>query len=238
MPCFLVGRAAARAVAAALGVPLIETSHQVGHIVAATLSACIDKSSFSQLFNGEYIALHVSGGTTDILYVEPSPDELVKISRIGGSMDANAGQIIDRIGVSLGFSFPCGSQLDRAALRVSKPPHIGNLPVRGSEFNLSGLQNIAEKMISDGCSVTDVSAYVLEYIAQSLCRAVTGTQKLRGNLPVIFAGGVMSSEYIKHRLAGIGSFSAPELSSDNAVGVAVTGAVLYRRGVRCSGGGE
>lgn len=65
MPCFLTGMGTARAVAAVSGVPLYETSHQVGHVLAALYSA-------GKLGEREkpFLAFHVSGGTTDSLYCE------------------------------------------------------------------------------------------------------------------------------------------------------------------------
>ncbi len=231
MPCFLAGRAAAAGAAAVLGVPLYETSHQVGHVIAATLSANDGRIPLSHMFDSEYIALHVSGGTTDILHVVPSQDAIIDISRIGGSEDANAGQIIDRIGVKLGFKFPCGPELDRAALGLSDTPRVSRVSVKGADFNLSGLQNLAERMISDGFGQSDVSAFVLEYIARSLRSAVSAARGMFGDMPVIFAGGVMSSEYIRRRLSDLGSFAEPPLSADNAVGVAAAGALLHQRSV-------
>ena len=66
---FLSGMGTARAVAAVSGVPLYETSHQVGHVLAALYSA-------GKLGEREkpFLAFHVSGGTTDSLYCEPDAD--------------------------------------------------------------------------------------------------------------------------------------------------------------------
>lgn len=238
MPCFLSGRAAASSVASALGVPLIETSHQIGHVTAAAYSATGSVSSACALLEREYIALHVSGGTTDILHVKPSYERLVDVSRIGGSDDANAGQIIDRVGVKLGFSFPCGPEMDLAACEYPNPIKVGRLPVYGASFNMSGLENIAARMISDGESVEAVSAYVLEYTSEILKRAICGAMEITGECPVVFAGGVMSSKYIRKRMNGIGLFAHPSFSADNAAGVAFTGALLLGRGCGALMGGS
>lgn len=108
MPCFLTGMGTARAVAAVSGVPLYETSHQVGHVLAALYSA-------GKLGEREkpFLAFHVSGGTTDSLYCEPDADMALKITPCGTSLDLKAGQAIDRVGLMLGLQFPCGKALEQ-----------------------------------------------------------------------------------------------------------------------------
>ena len=62
MPCFTVGLNTAKCLSSALGVPLYEFSHQAGHVAAAVYS-----SGHIELFDREFIAFHVSGGTTELL---------------------------------------------------------------------------------------------------------------------------------------------------------------------------
>lgn len=230
MPCFLSGLAVAESVCAFLGIPLYETSHQVGHVIAATASALEGSAiSLQQFLNNDFLALHVSGGTTDLLYVKPDADDIITIERIGGSSDANAGQIIDRTGVRMGFSFPCGPYLDEAALHFTEKVKGISTSVKGLEFNLSGLENIAEKMIGVGTDASEVSAFVLEYIAKSIHKSLNNAFDIYGKLPVVFAGGVMSSKYIKNKLSHIGMFSEPQYSADNAAGVAIISTLLYKK---------
>ena len=229
MPCFLTGISVAESVCAFLDIPLYKTSHQVGHIIAAASSALRDSDKILEdLLKNEFLAFHVSGGTTDLLYVKPDSDNILSIERIGGSSDANAGQIVDRTGVRLGFPFPGGARIDAAAC-VFDGKIKGIVPsVKGLDFNLSGLENIAEKMIVNGKGENEVSAYVLEYIAKSIEKSISCAFDLYGNLPVVFAGGVMSSRYIKNRLEKYGMFSAAEFSSDNAAGVALSSLLMHK----------
>ena len=230
MPCFLVGRAVGEITCAFLGIPLYETSHQAGHIMAAAASACRNSGvDLGEILSSDHIALHVSGGTTDLLYVRPDVEMIFKIERIGGTCDANAGQIIDRTGVRLGFGFPCGPHIDRAALEFDGKIKVGKLPVKGLDFNLSGLENKASDMIKSGKATSEVSAFVLEYIVCSVEKMLNNTFEIYGKLPVVFAGGVMSSAYIKDRIGYMGLFSEPQFSADNAAGVALIGAMLYDR---------
>ena len=229
MPCFLTGIAVAEMVSAFFNIPLYKTSHQTGHIIAAASSALHDSdSSLEEYLSNDFLALHVSGGTTDLLYVKPDNDLILNIERIGGSSDANAGQIVDRTGVRLGFKFPCGPRIDEAATQFEGKIK-GVVPsVKGLEFNLSGLENIAERMIKNGNSSNEISAYVLEYIAKSIEKVLNNAFLVYGNMPVLFAGGVMSSQYIRKKLSKYGLFSESQYSSDNAAGVAVIASLLHK----------
>ncbi len=230
MPCFLVGEAVARMLAAFLDLPLYRTSHQAGHIMAAAATAWKQNGiSLEEFIPREHIGLHVSGGTTDLLLVRPSEEKVFDITRIGGSADANAGQIVDRTGVRLGFRFPAGPAVDDAAMRLETKPARMKVSIKGLETNLSGVENKAEKMIADGCTPEEVSAFVLEHIARTVDALVSTARDAYGALPVVFAGGVMSSGYIRRRLKGVGIFSEAVFSSDNAAGVALITRIKYNK---------
>ncbi len=227
MPCFLVGIALAEMLSAVLRIPLYKTSHQVGHILAATSSAVNgDKSALMGMLDESHFALHVSGGTTDLLLITPDREKIVSIERIGGSCDANAGQIIDRTGVRLGFPFPCGPYIDEAAVRYGKAKGVA-VSVKGTDCNMSGLENKALKLIDENKSIEEVSAYVLEYVAKSIEKMLTAAFEAYGRKKVVFAGGVMSSGYIKNRLSYLGMFSEPQYSSDNAAGVSIAASIMF-----------
>lgn len=232
MPCFLVGIALAEMLSAVLRIPLYKTCHQVGHILAAASSAVNgDKDVLCNILSEPHMALHVSGGTTDLLLVSPDSEKIVSIQRIGGSSDANAGQIIDRTGVRLGFPFPCGPYIDEAAVRYGSKAKGVAVSVKGTDCNMSGLENKALKLIEEEKSIEEVSAYVLEYIAKSIEKMVFGAFETYGRKKVVFAGGVMSSRYIKNRLSHLGMFSEPQYSSDNAAGVAIAASILFGKEV-------
>ena len=114
MPCFLAGLSAAKSIAVALNAPLYEFSHQCGHIMAALYS-----SGRTDLYDKRFAAFHVSGGTTEMLSVGPSENGFCA-EIVGGTLDLNAGQVIDRIGVALGLNFPCGRELEALALKSAK----------------------------------------------------------------------------------------------------------------------
>ena len=102
MPCFLVGEGEGRTLAAALGVPFYPCSHQQGHVAAAAWSA-----GREDLMDKPHLAWHLSGGTTELLRVEPE-GHTVRAEVIGVTCDIAAGLLVDRAGVLLGMSFPAG----------------------------------------------------------------------------------------------------------------------------------
>lgn len=109
MPCFLVGLNTAKAkLAEFCGCKCYETSHQVGHILAALYSA-----EKLDLIKDRFLAFHVSGGTTDAVLVTPDREQILKADIVAASTDLKAGQAIDRTGVLLGMRFPCGAELEK-----------------------------------------------------------------------------------------------------------------------------
>ncbi len=211
MPCFLSGIVAATAVASTHGVPLYRFSHQAGHIAAALYSC-----GREDLHHSSFLAFHVSGGTTELTLVEQG-----RIALLGGTKDISCGKAIDRIGVLMGLSFPCGKELDA----ISNDPSAvkpGRITVDGFDFNLSGLENKAEKLIHDGADKSYVADYVLSHITAVLVRLTENALSKYGDLPVIYAGGVMSNRYINKTLSEKfgGLFAESEFSCDNAAGIA------------------
>ena len=163
MPCFLAGRAAAEALAAPLGVPVLPFSHQNGHIMAAAYSS----GAMERLLQNEFAAFHVSGGTTEMLHVAPNRVGF-SVTLVGETADLNAGQAIDRIGVAMGLDFPCGKALETLALQNTKKLPRPRVCVREGCCNLSGLQNLAEKMLKETGDRSAVAAYVQLFLAETL----------------------------------------------------------------------
>ena len=128
MPCFLAGEGQGRTLADALGVPFYAVSHQQGHIAAAAWSA-----GRLELLDRPMLAWHLSGGTTELLYVEPDGVN-VRAQCVGGTSDISAGQLIDRTGVLLGLPFPAGKALDALA---SKSGPVRGFPVKLNDLTFS-----------------------------------------------------------------------------------------------------
>lgn len=217
MPCFLSGVSAATAIAATCGVPLYGFSHQCGHIMAAIYSS----GAYELLAEGEFVAFHLSGGTSEFVSVKPTGVDF-KTEILGGTADLNAGQVIDRIGVYMGFSFPAGKEIELSALTNTKKIPKRKISKKGLTFNLSGLENMAISLFSETNDKALTSAFVLDYIARSIISICEEYEAGHGKTKFLFAGGVMCNSIIKTMISEKfdAYFAEPMLSADNAVGIA------------------
>lgn len=229
MPCFLAGLSAAEMTARTMGIPLYRFSHQAGHVMAAVHSVVTNGGNRESYMNAPFLAFHVSGGTTDLLLVEPDEERIFRIRQIGGSKDINGGQAVDRTGVRMGMLFPCGAEMDRAALGFAGSFPKAGLAVDGTFCCLSGLENRATALWESTLDPAAVSAFTLDFIGRTLAAMTDNARREYGDLPVIYAGGVMSSLYIRRILSPKGAFADPAYSSDNAAGIACLAAETYRR---------
>lgn len=212
MPVFLAGKSSAEVIAKTAGIPLYTFSHQDGHIAAGILSAKAKK-----LLDGEFLVLHISGGTTEILNCRFNGYNF-DAEIIGGTLDISAGQLIDRAGVYMGTEFPAGSKVEKLAASAKKHLKL-SVSVKGSYINFSGAENQMRSMLEKE-SREDVSYAVLASVRDALIKALKNTKKER----LLVVGGVAANGIIR---SGISEsldeevyFASPELSSDNAAGIA------------------
>jgi N6-L-threonylcarbamoyladenine synthase len=215
MPCFSVGYNAARIIADTLKVPLLEFSHQEGHIAAALYSA-----KKPELFGREFLAFHVSGGTTEAVLATPDNGGF-RLELAADTLDLNAGQAVDRVGLMLGLDFPCGPELEKLALKFDGEIKV-KPTLKGADCCLSGLENLCRNMYDNNSSKEKISCFCIKYIEQTLCEMTDRLLEKYGKLPLVFAGGVMSNSIIRKTITERygAAFAEPEFSSDNAAGVA------------------
>ncbi len=221
MPVFLAGLKQAESLAAALKVPLYRVDHQSGHIRAALYG------NEKLLDCDRFLAAHVSGGTTDVLLVEPHRNAAYRIDPIGTSTDLHAGQFVDRVGVALNLPFPAGKHLEALALQAQEKTVKIASTVKGANCSLSGAESAAQRLLH---TVPDAElAYgVYDCLARTLSKMFRSAADAYGDLPILVCGGVASSNLLrtllKKRCSQRLSFGEPAYSSDNAVGVALLGA--------------
>ena len=215
MPCFLVGYSHAKLLSEAFHVPLVEVSHQQGHIAAALWSA-----GRLELMDGPFLSWHLSGGTTELLLAEPEGRN-VKCTKIGGTTDISAGQLIDRTGQLLGLPFPSGRHLDVLSGEAEKKDRF-RVKCENSSFSLSGMQNKVTRYFEQGNSPADTAAFALRCVAGAVYQATEQALKAYPGLPVLFSGGVASNSMLREWMAPlVPIFAQPQYSTDNAMGVAV-----------------
>ncbi len=217
MPCFLAGANLGQCLADALGVPFYACSHQQGHIAAAAWSA-----GHMELLDAPFLAWHLSGGTTELLYIEPDGGS-VRCKKLGGTTDISAGQLIDRAGVWMGLGFPAGKALDELSGQAEGRPKAFPVKTNGLQFSLSGMENKVKEMTAQGVAAAQVAAFVLDTVADVLKRTTKEAQKQFPELPVLCSGGVASNGRIRQVLGNSckALFAEPAYSTDNAMGVAV-----------------
>lgn len=224
MPVFKAGEAFASVAAATLHVPLYTTSHQRGHVRAAMIDSGIDTERF--------IALHLSGGTTEVILME-----CASLTLLGGSKDLHAGQLIDRIAVAMGLPFPGGSALEQLAIKGKDRSSIP-VSVNGMSCHFSGAETQAMGWLKNNeRSREDISAEIFGFISRTVVRLLSQAEKATGIHDMLVMGGVASSALLRNlvyaRLAKRGHscclhFGPLQYSGDNAVGVALLGTEYYR----------
>ena len=216
MPCFLAGTSQAQALACVLKVPFFACSHQQGHLAAAAWSA-----GRMDLLDRPFLAWHLSGGTTELLYVEPEGYN-VKARIIGGTSDISAGQLIDRAGVLMGLQFPAGKALD-ALYGQGEPTKLFKVKLQGLEFSLSGMENKVKAMLQAQEVPSSIARFTLDTVSDVVVRATKQAQAEHPGLPVLCSGGVASNARLRQAMTEqCGAvFAKPEFSTDNAMGVAI-----------------
>ena len=215
MPCFLVGYSHAKLLSDALHVPLFLCSHQQGHVAASLWSA-----GRMDLMDQPHLAWHLSGGTTELLLVEPERGN-VSCTRIGGTTDISAGQLIDRTGQLLELPFPAGKALDRLSQSAQKNDWF-KVKCPEMEFSLSGMQNKIQQYYAACKDPAETAGYALRCIAQAVFHTTVNAQKSYPGLPVVFSGGVASNSLLRKVMQPLAPvFTQPQYSTDNAMGVAV-----------------
>ncbi len=216
MPVFTVGTGYAKAISSVLDVNCHEFSHQDGHIMAGIYSL-----GAYELLNEPFISVHLSGGTTEILeskYNGCNFDNEI----IGGTLDISAGQLIDRVGVNIGLKFPCGKELERLAISTEETIPLP-ISVKGAYVNISGTETKIQTITEISNAV--IARSVFFYIAQILIKTIRTAREQTGIKRIMIAGGVASNSIIREKLTDEFAdniyFASKELSSDNAVGIAV-----------------
>ncbi|MGO5022163.1 Kae1-like domain-containing protein [Lawsonibacter sp. LCP25S3_G6] len=216
MPCFLAGASQGEGLASTMGIPFFEHSHQQGHLAAAAWSA-----GRMDLLDAPFLAWHLSGGTTELLYVEPE-GYTVRAEAVGGTSDISAGQLIDRTGVLLGLQFPAGKALD-ALYDQSDVCENYRVKLQELTFSLSGIENQVKQRISSGEKPGNVARFTLDTITSVVVRATQQARQRWPGLPVLCSGGVASNRQLRAAMSAQcqAVFAQPQYSTDNAMGTAI-----------------
>ena len=218
MPCFLAGASQGQVLSQVLGVPFYTFSHQQGHLAAAAWSA-----GRLDLLDRPFLAWHLSGGTTELLRVEPEEDGVaVRAEILGGTSDISAGQLIDRTGVLLGLPFPAGKEVEKLSRQAQKREYY-KVKVKDLTFSLSGMENKVRQMVQRGEEPAEVAWFAQETVCRVVQACTKAAMEQYPGLPVLCSGGVASNGRLKELLRqNCGAlFAQPQFSTDNAMGTAI-----------------
>ena len=164
----MVGVAAAKAFAYALGKPLYGVNHLAAHVA-------VDQLEHGPL-PAPCVALLVSGGHSSLLLV---PDVTADVRSLGATIDDAAGEAYDKVARVLGMPFPGGPPIDRAA-REGSPDAIrfprAKLHDGTFDFSFAGLKTAVARWVEaredagEPVPVADVAASFQEAVADVLTR--------------------------------------------------------------------
>jgi N6-L-threonylcarbamoyladenine synthase len=216
----LVGLAAAKALSAATGAPLVAVDHLEAH-VAANFAAPAP-------FEPPFVCLVASGGHTFLAQVEDRTGFAV----LGATLDDAAGEAFDKGARMLGLPFPGGPQLERAA--AGGDPAAFAFPraagVAGLDLSFAGLKTALLYTVRDLGEAeaarrrADLAASYQEAIVAMLVRRVERALEQTGLGRLAIGGGVAANGPLRDRIAALGAtvhVPAPELCTDNAAMVAL-----------------
>lgn len=230
----LVGVSEAKALAFALGKPLVPVHHIEGHIAANFISNPECKPPF--------VCLVASGGHSHLLLVE----DYGKIKIYGRTRDDAAGEAFDKVARAVGLGYPGGPKLEKMAKEGN--PHAYHFPTAKMEdapydFSFSGVKSAVlnemnrKKMLGEEVRVADLCASFQENVTEVLSeKAIALCKELHINRLSI-AGGVAANGKLREKMEekakqeGI-EFFCPKLilCTDNAAMIAAAAYHEWKKG--------
>jgi N6-L-threonylcarbamoyladenine synthase len=225
----MVGLSFGKAMALALGKPLIAVNHLEGHAVSARLTAEVPYP---------FLLLLVSGGHCQLLEVAG----VGACTRLGSTIDDAAGEAFDKIGGALGLAYPAGPALEQLA-RGGDPSRFplprALLGREGCDFSFSGLKTAAARIAARLTSEAErrdlaaaVQAAIARQLAERTARAIDVYEAAHGgqHRRLVVAGGVAANGAVRDALRSLAearryAFAAPPLAycGDNAAMIALAG---------------
>lgn len=233
----VVGTSFAKATALALDIPLLDVNHMHGHILAHFINSGQEKPVFP------FICLTVSGGHTQLVLVR----DYLDMEIIGTTIDDAAGEAFDKVAKLLGFPYPGGPLIDKAAKEGNSQAFAFSKPqIDGYNYSFSGLKTsvlyFLQKMVKENPqfiaqNTNDICASVQQSILDILFKKLVLAAKDLNVTDIAIAGGVSANSGLRNRLQEEGKqrgwrvfIPKFEYCTDNAAMIAITGKFLYEKG--------
>ena len=228
-----VGVTAAKTLAQVSGAPLIGVHHLAGHLYAAALSQDVEPP---------FLALVVSGGHTELLYVNAQGS----IERLGSTRDDAAGEAYDKVARALGLGYPGGPAI-QAAATGGDPTYIrfprAMLDGDSLDFSFSGLKSAVmlhldrERKADRSIRVADVAASFQSAVTDALVQKARLALSSTSQHTLVLAGGVAANAHLRTRLRTVcddagARLIVPDLRfcTDNAAMIGAAAFVRYKQG--------
>lgn len=240
----LVGVAAAKSLAVALGKPIYGVNHLAAHV-------CVDQLEHGYL-DEPSIALLVSGGHSSLLHVADITQDVIPL---GQTIDDAAGEAFDKVARVLGLPFPGGPYIDAVA-KDGNPEAIDfprgltsprDLEKHRFDVSFSGLKTAVARWVEreeaqgNAIVVKDVAASFQEAVVDVLLRKAIDACITQDVNTLVIGGGVAANSRLRkiaqERCAELNiklRIPSAKLCTDNGAMVAALGSELVRRGRQAS----
>ncbi len=227
VPSLIVGATFAKGLSFALNKPIVPVNHLEAHAFAIFLERKV---------NFPFIALVVSGGHTNLFFVE----DFGKMQPLGGTLDDAAGEAFDKVAKLLDLGYPGGPVIDRISKKGD--PDAVDFPIAkvdGYNFSFSGLKTAVATFVKKNPNVKkeDVAASFQKAVVEALLLKTDLAVKKRSVKTVVVSGGVACNSYLRARFTEhFGSqdievlFPSPKLCTDNGAMVAFVASYRYQKG--------
>ena len=233
--CLLVGVGAATTLSYIYNKPLVPVHHIAGHIYANNL---VNKMEFP------LIALVVSGGHTDLIYMEDD----YKFKKIGGTLDDAVGECYDKVARVINVPYPGGPLVDKLSYEGSDTYPLP-LPLDDDSYNFSfsGIKsaviNLVHNETQRGNEIRkeDIACSFQNRVVEILSKKTMKALKEYNVKNLIIAGGVSANSGIRNKFTELCqkndiNLTIPNIKycTDNAAMIAAAGYFAYKKGIRAN----
>jgi N6-L-threonylcarbamoyladenine synthase len=234
MGSLLVGVSYAKALAAALGKPVVGVNHIEAHLLAPLLEGAE--------FRWPLAGAVVSGGHSELFVLE-GPG---RYAIVGTTRDDAIGEAFDKVAKMLGLGFPGGPVIDRRSSTGDPKRFAFPRPMIDSgdfDMSYSGLKTAVKRALEaapepwDDAFVDGVCASFQAAAVDILCAKLEAVARAHGAQSLAIGGGVACNRALRSRLEemgarlGVPAFRpSPKLCADNGAMIALVGSLRLQRG--------
>ncbi len=228
----LVGLECAKTISLVTGKPLIPVHHIAGHIYANNLEKRLEFP---------LIALVVSGGHTDLIYM----DKDYSFKKIGSTLDDAVGEAYDKVAKILGLEYPGGPRIDKLA-KIGKDNYNLPYPLDDDSYNFSfsGIKSATlnlvhnEKQRGNKIIIEDVACSFQNRVVTVIAKKTFKAIKEYHVNNLIVAGGVAANTGLREKLSELAhennvNLSIPRINycTDNAAMIGAAAYYAYQNGI-------